>query len=100
MLAADVGLESPTYVKVTGQNATIEPALATLSGGGEVVETRSARVQERRLRMGGRGWRGAKLILTGLAGTDDAASFCCALSAEIRVARALIRAAERRQSPV
>jgi hypothetical protein len=40
------------------------------------------------------------LILTGLAETDDAASFCCALSAEISVARALIRAAERRQSDV
>ena len=43
-------------------------------------------------------WRGAKLIFTGLAETDDAASFCCALFAEIGVARALIRAAERRQS--
>jgi hypothetical protein len=43
MLATDVGLESPTYVKTTGQNATIEPALATRSGGGEVGATRSAR---------------------------------------------------------
>ena len=47
----------------------------------------------------GRRRRGAKLILTGLAETDDAASFCCALSVEIKMARvARIRAAERRQS--
>jgi hypothetical protein len=43
MFAADVGLESPTYVKATGRNATSEPALATPSGGGEVGATRSAR---------------------------------------------------------
>jgi len=42
MLAADVGLESPTYVKATGQNATIEPTLATPSGGGQVGETLGA----------------------------------------------------------
>jgi hypothetical protein len=37
-LAADVGLESPTYMKAIEQNATIEPALAALGDGGVDAE--------------------------------------------------------------
>jgi hypothetical protein len=42
-LAADVGLESPTYMNATEQNATIEPTLSTPSGGSQVGEMYFAR---------------------------------------------------------
>jgi hypothetical protein len=38
-VAADVGLESPTYVKALEQNATNEPTLAAQSDGGRGVDT-------------------------------------------------------------
>jgi hypothetical protein len=34
MLAADVGLESPTYMKMPAPNSTIEPTLAAVGDGG------------------------------------------------------------------
>jgi hypothetical protein len=55
LLAADVRLESLTYTKAQEQNSTIEPTLATVSGGSQVGEMDLARGQERSFSTGGRG---------------------------------------------
>ena len=55
LLAADVRLESLTYTKAQERSLTIEPTLATASGGSQVGEMHLARGQKRSFSTGGRG---------------------------------------------
>jgi hypothetical protein len=55
LLAADVRLESPTYTKAQERSLTIEPTLATASGGSQVGEMDLARGQKRSFSTDGRG---------------------------------------------